>query len=222
MARYGHLPIWKDATSLAVLQEEAVRRFPDYHKYTLGTDLRRQAYAVCRGVVVANAEREGRARLVVEDPAQLVAWRAANEAFLAERLGLRLNALSAPLPVGGGIDSLGYVARRTYRLPGRRVLRQAHARLESLAARIVRWQSGCWTVRWTPALREHLRTTWASMLGHLSRAVSRRQALALWRPEDGYLKHGLKRRVLQKVGWPAASAQSIFAPTPASGARHAS
>src|SRR5437762_4048574 len=62
MARYDHLPIWKDATRLAVVLEEAVRRFPRYHKYTLGTDLRRQAYAVCRGVVVANNEREGRAR----------------------------------------------------------------------------------------------------------------------------------------------------------------
>jgi hypothetical protein len=51
MARYDHLPIWKDAVSLAALLEEVVRRFPRYHKYTLGADLRRQAYAVCRGVV---------------------------------------------------------------------------------------------------------------------------------------------------------------------------
>lgn len=64
MARYDHLPIWRDAVSLAVLLEEAVRRFPRYHKYALGADLRRQAYAVCRGVVVANGEREGRARAV--------------------------------------------------------------------------------------------------------------------------------------------------------------
>ena len=33
---------------------------PRYHKYVLGADLRRQAYAVCRGVVVANGERDGR------------------------------------------------------------------------------------------------------------------------------------------------------------------
>ena len=49
MARYDHLPIWKDAVALATLLEEAVRRFPRYHKYALCTDLRRQAYAVCRG-----------------------------------------------------------------------------------------------------------------------------------------------------------------------------
>ena len=38
-----------------MLLEEAVRRFPRYHKCTLGADLGRQAYAV------DNAEREGRA-----------------------------------------------------------------------------------------------------------------------------------------------------------------
>ncbi len=58
MARYDPLPIWKDAVTLAGVLEEAVRRFPRYHKYALGTDLRRQAYVVCRGVVVANGERE--------------------------------------------------------------------------------------------------------------------------------------------------------------------
>jgi hypothetical protein len=46
MARYDHLPIWKDAVALAALLEEVVRRFPRYHKYALGADLRRQAYAV--------------------------------------------------------------------------------------------------------------------------------------------------------------------------------
>lgn len=60
MARYDHLPIWKDAVALAVLLEDVVRRFSRYHKYALGVDLRRQAYAVCRAVVVANGERERR------------------------------------------------------------------------------------------------------------------------------------------------------------------
>lgn len=63
MARYDHLPIWRDAVALAVLAvllEEVVRRFSRYHKYALGADLRRQAYVVCHGVVVANGERDGR------------------------------------------------------------------------------------------------------------------------------------------------------------------
>ena len=55
MTRYDRLPIWKDATRIAVLLEEAVRRFPRYYQCSLGADLGREAYAV------ANVEREGRA-----------------------------------------------------------------------------------------------------------------------------------------------------------------
>ena len=37
MSHTRHLPIWKAALDLAVHLEHAVRRFPRYHKYTLGT-----------------------------------------------------------------------------------------------------------------------------------------------------------------------------------------
>ena len=47
------LPIWRDANRLVAMIEIAVRYFPHYHKYTLGTDLRRQAMVVCRLVVRA-------------------------------------------------------------------------------------------------------------------------------------------------------------------------
>lgn len=40
MAYYKNLPIWRDAMRLAVEMEVAVRGFPRYHKYTLGTELR--------------------------------------------------------------------------------------------------------------------------------------------------------------------------------------
>ncbi len=83
MARYDHLPIWKDAVALAALLGKVVRRLdtnhpwfaryaqppvaqirsggirPRYHKYALGVDLRRQVYAVCRSVMVANGARDG-------------------------------------------------------------------------------------------------------------------------------------------------------------------
>ena len=64
MARYDHLPIWRDAVSLTTLLERAVRQFPRYHKYALGSDLRRQAYDVCRTVVAANAATAHRADAV--------------------------------------------------------------------------------------------------------------------------------------------------------------
>jgi hypothetical protein len=41
-----HLPIWRDARRLLLEVEQAVRGFPRYHKYTVGTDLRRQAILV--------------------------------------------------------------------------------------------------------------------------------------------------------------------------------
>jgi len=47
MARYEHLPLWRDAMRLTLLLGEAVRGFSRYHKYALGADLRCQAMAVC-------------------------------------------------------------------------------------------------------------------------------------------------------------------------------
>ena len=58
------LTLWRDANRLLVVIKEAVRRFPRYHKYTLGADLRRQAMGVCRLIVRAWHEREQRARHV--------------------------------------------------------------------------------------------------------------------------------------------------------------
>ena len=40
MARYEHLPIYRDALNLAVHFEKIVSGFSRYHKYTLGSELR--------------------------------------------------------------------------------------------------------------------------------------------------------------------------------------
>lgn len=79
-ARQANLPIWRDANRLLLEVEQSVRRFgktpspPHYHKYALGTDLRRQAMTVCRCIVrAAAAQSDGRERslerlvLAVED-----------------------------------------------------------------------------------------------------------------------------------------------------------
>ena len=55
MSHTRHLPIWKAALDLAVHLEHAVRRFPRYHKYTLGTELRQTAQRLCRLVARATA-----------------------------------------------------------------------------------------------------------------------------------------------------------------------
>ena len=78
-----NLPIWRDSARLGVLIEEAVRGFPRYYKYTLGSDLRRQAMTVRRLLVralnAAGAERprqfEAIAALAVEVGRQSGHWR---------------------------------------------------------------------------------------------------------------------------------------------------
>ena len=57
-------PIWRDAQRLLVLVEEAVRRFPRYHKYALGNDLRRQALWICQLINRAWRDQRNRKRHV--------------------------------------------------------------------------------------------------------------------------------------------------------------
>ena len=58
MARYEHLPIFRDAYDLAVHMEKIVRNFSRYHKYTLGTELRNKSRAILEIIVKANNARE--------------------------------------------------------------------------------------------------------------------------------------------------------------------
>jgi len=58
MARSEHLPIYKAAYDLCLHVERVVQKFPRYHKYTLGTDLRESARRVLGLVVRANARRD--------------------------------------------------------------------------------------------------------------------------------------------------------------------
>ncbi len=51
--RYRQLPLWRDAQRLLLEVELAVRAFARYHKYTLGSELRRQAMDVNRLVARA-------------------------------------------------------------------------------------------------------------------------------------------------------------------------
>ncbi len=64
MARYEHLPIYKQALDVAVHFEKVVAGFSRYHKYTLGTELRNQSRAVVVLVVKANGARDKRPHLL--------------------------------------------------------------------------------------------------------------------------------------------------------------
>ncbi|MBL4760731.1 MAG: four helix bundle protein [Mariprofundaceae bacterium] len=56
------MPLWRDANRLLLLIEDAVRGFPRYHKYTLGSDLRKQAMNIVRLIARAVHDRESRSQ----------------------------------------------------------------------------------------------------------------------------------------------------------------
>lgn len=54
MARYEHLPIYRSAFDLAVHIEKIVNHFSRYHKYSLGTELRKNSREIVMQVIRAN------------------------------------------------------------------------------------------------------------------------------------------------------------------------
>ena len=57
MAQYEHLPIFRIAFQLTVYLEEAVRKMPRYHKYSIGSRLRDRCANVIRLIIRANNVR---------------------------------------------------------------------------------------------------------------------------------------------------------------------
>ena len=127
--------------------------------------------------------------LVHEDPAQLLAWRAQIESFLAEQLRLSLKDPSArPQRISNGVDFLGYIVRPDYLLVRRRVVNRLKARLRDSEQQLVRPQSGHTVFRHDPETLAGLRATWASYLAHLTMANSYRlrERLVSW---CGWVRH---------------------------------
>jgi hypothetical protein len=75
------LPIWRDLNRLLLEIELAVRTFSRYHKYTLGSDMRRQAMDLCRLLSRAMA---------VQDEARLERVRALQQALDDLKITLQL------------------------------------------------------------------------------------------------------------------------------------
>lgn len=87
MARYEHLPIYKQALDVAVHCEKVVAGFSRYHKYTLGTELRGKSREIVALIVKANAAPDKRPHLVHLREALdelLILMRIAKEARLQE------------------------------------------------------------------------------------------------------------------------------------------
>ena len=78
-----------------------------------------------------------------EDPAQLLAWRAQIQAFLAERLRLSLtDPVAKPQLIKNGVNFSGYIVRPDYLLVRRRVVSRLKARLRDYELKLVRRRPG--------------------------------------------------------------------------------
>lgn len=107
------MPLWRDANRLLLLIEDEVRQFPRYHKYTLGSDLRKQAMNICRWIARAGHDRQGRAahikRLIfcIDDMKVLIQLGKALKAFRNFQVFQTL----AETAVGLGRQSGGWLRR---------------------------------------------------------------------------------------------------------------
>jgi len=66
MARYEHLPIYKQAMDIAIHLEKVVAGFSRYHKYTLGSDLRQKSREIVMLIVKANNARQQRKAVLIQ------------------------------------------------------------------------------------------------------------------------------------------------------------
>jgi len=64
MARYDHLPIYRDAYDLSLHIEKIVRNFSRYHKYTLGTELRIKTWNILEKIIEANNSKHKKEHLL--------------------------------------------------------------------------------------------------------------------------------------------------------------
>ncbi len=64
MARYEHLPIYRDAFALTVHFEQVVMGFSRYHKYTLGSELRNASRRAVTLIIQANNQNDKHVGLI--------------------------------------------------------------------------------------------------------------------------------------------------------------
>lgn len=114
--------------------------------------------------------------LLHEDPHQLSVWRTQIIAFLSEKLGLMLRDNGQLCKIGDGIDFLGYIVRPGYLLVRRRVTTHLDDRLHALGLRLSKHDRRGSELTFTHTVREAIRSTLASYLGHYRHASSWRLA----------------------------------------------
>ena len=111
--------------------------------------------------------------LLSADRNQLVLWRAKIEFFLQAELGLSLNMKREKCqPIKNGVDFLGYIVRREYLLPRRRVTNQLRQKLVGYQKQLLETRANCMVYHFDYKVLGQCRATLASYWGHLLHADS--------------------------------------------------
>jgi RNA-directed DNA polymerase len=119
--------------------------------------------------------------LLSSDRDELLDWRQLIERYLDAELSLELNPRERLRPLSDGVDFLGYIVRRDYRLVRRRVVAALKARLIAYRELLVSEQAGVVTYRFDAADLDRLQAVLASYLGHFQRANAFNLWQTLWR-----------------------------------------
>ena len=124
--------------------------------------------------------------LLSHDREQLVAWREQIKTCLRDELKLELNNRQRLAPVSNGIDFLGYIVRRDYRLVRRRVVGHLKAKLKAFEAQLARIVQGVRCYRFDEVVLDQLAATLSSYLGHFKLASTWNLWQSIWR-QFGFL-----------------------------------
>ena len=121
--------------------------------------------------------------LLADNREDLLRWEEQIAAFLQRELSLELNAKRRRLlPVGNGVDFLGYIVRREYLLVRRRVVGNLRRKLDRYEGYLVQpMEAGRVRFRYDRNVLDALAATLSSYLGHCKLAASYRLVRSLWR-----------------------------------------
>ena len=115
---------------------------------------------------------------------ELLNWRERIERFLHETLALELNARERLAPVSNGVDFLGFIVRRDYKLVRRRVVHHLREKLKAFEARLVEMRDGGRCYHFARDILDLLTATLSSYLGHFKSAQCWNLWQALWQEFD--------------------------------------
>ncbi|MEA3643409.1 MAG: RNA-directed DNA polymerase, partial [Lamprobacter sp.] len=137
--------------------------------------------------------------LLSPDRDELLYWRGLIERYLVAELALELNPRERLRPVSDGIDFLGYIVRRDYRLVRRRVVSACKERLRGYRALLVSKQDGMTLYRFETEDLTRLHATLASYLGHFRRANAFNLWQSIWRGQEWLQVYFLWDEAQQKL-----------------------